>query len=210
MSVRFRKRYRFDLLVILFLCALLIFSVYLVFYQVQPMILEYASSALYQKAYFSANEIIRDIVKTNGVDYETLVEMEKGEDGRVLSLQTNAMKLNKIKTELLTRLLTTLRSEEESLIRIPVGNLTKNIFLSGRGPKLSIRVFPVQSIEAEYQNEFKSAGINQTHHRIMLQITIHTGVLYPVTHEKSKLTISVCLSEMILVGEVPDFFATVE
>lgn len=185
-------------------------SVNLIFYKVQPMIIEYASAALYQRAYWGASEIVHDIVKTNGIEYENLVDVEKDSEGKISSLQTNSMKLNQIKTELLMRLLSTLREKEESLIRIPMGNLTKNIFLSGRGPKMPIKVLPVQSIEAEYQNEFSSAGINQTHHRIMMNITIHTGILYPVEHEKSELTISVCLTEMILIGDVPDFYATVE
>jgi len=209
-GVRFRKKYRFDMFIILFLLVLLVISINLIFYKVQPMILEYASAALYQKAYLGANEIIRDIVKTEGVAYENLVDVEKDSTGKISSLQTNSMKLNQIKTELLMRLLRTLRDKEESLIRIPMGNLTKNIFLSGRGPKMPIKVLPVQSIEAEYENEFSSAGINQTHHRIMMNITIHTGILYPVEHEKTSLIISVCLAEMILVGDVPDFFATVE
>lgn len=209
-GVRFRKKYRFDLLVIFILLVLLVMSINLIFYKVQPMILEYASAALYQKAYLRANEIIHDIVKTDGVQYETLVDVEKDSQGKISSLKTNSMKLNQIKTELLMRLLITLRNKEESVIHIPMGNLTKNIFLSGRGPKMPIKVLPVQSIEAEFENKFSDAGINQTHHRIMMNITIHTGVLYPVEHEKSTLSISVCLAEMILVGEVPDFFATVE
>ena len=210
MGVRFRKKYRFDILIILILCVMLIFSINLIFYKVQPMILEYASSALYQKAYFCATEIVHDIVKNNEIEYNHLVLVEKDSRGKILSIQTDALKLNRIKTELLMRLLVLLRGKEESIIRIPMGNLTKNIFLSGRGPEIPIRALPVQSIEAEYQNEFSDAGINQTLHRIMLNITIHTGILYPVDYEESKLCMSVCIAEMILVGDVPDFYATVE
>lgn len=210
MGIRFQKNENIRG-IILFLIALLVFaSGVILFQKIHPMLFEYASSALYQKAYYSSNNIIRDLVKSEELDYETIVFIERDANGKVSSIQTDAVKLNQIKAETLARLLIMLRKEEEGVIRVPIGNLTKNIFFSGRGPKIKIKLLPVHSIEAEYHNQFTAAGINQTHHKIMMDITIHTGLLYPSHTETKDLHIDICLAETILVGEVPQFYATVE
>lgn len=210
MGIRFRKNENIRK-VILFIITFVIFtSGVLLFQKIHPMLLEYASSALYQKAYYGANNILRDLIQSEELTYDSIVSIERDADGKVSNLQTDTIKLNQIKTETLARLLVLLRKEEGENIRIPIGNLTKNIFFSGRGPKIRIKLLPVHSIEAKFSNQFTAAGVNQTHHEIMMNITIHAGILYPAHTETKDLQIDLCFAETILVGEVPQFYANVE
>ena len=47
-------------------------------------------------------------------------------------------------------------------LSIPVGSLTGSPLLAGRGPRISVRMESVGSSAARFENQFESAGINQT------------------------------------------------
>ena len=59
---------------------------------------------------------------------------------------------------------------------------------------------------ARFENEFTSAGINQTNHRIVLHIDVSVAILLPGFTTATKVSTAVTVAETVIVGGVPDTY----
>ena len=67
----------------------------------------------------------------------------------------------------------------------------------------------VTTIERKLENEFTAAGVNQTHHRIMMNITVNTYVIHAGNVTVVPYQTNVCIAESIVVGITPQTFAEI-
>ena len=86
---------------------------------------------------------------------------------------------------------------------IPLGNLTGLSSVSGWGPTVPVRVVAVAHSDAAFENTFSAAGINQTLHQVMLDITVTVRILIPGETVETVIDTRVCVAETVVVGEVP-------
>ena len=91
-------------------------------------------------------------------------------------------------------------------LSIPVGTLTGSTLLAGRGPRISVRMESVGSSSATFENEFTSAGINQTKHKIVLKIDVSASILLPGFSTAVVVSNNVTVAETVIVGSVPDTY----
>ena len=89
---------------------------------------------------------------------------------------------------------------------IPLGVLTGIDIISALGPKLPIQVISVASAEGTYRNDFSSAGINQTLHRIYLDITVTAKLLLPGSIVETVVFTPICVAETVIIGQVPQTY----
>ena len=68
---------------------------------------------------------------------------------------------------------------------------------------------PVGLVKTKIINQFDEAGINQTRHRIQLQVTVDMLSLLPGYRISSQAQCNVILAETIIVGLVPDAYTEV-
>lgn len=151
----------------------------------------------------------KELLKSE-VLYSDLVMLEKDNGGRITALRTNISKINQIKTNIMSSVQDALINLDTSEIGIPLGSLLNAEILAGRGPKIPIKLVPVGNINAEFENVFTSAGINQTRHQIILKINVNIWVVMPITRVSSSVTTSLTVAETIIVGIVPDNYAIIE
>ena len=59
----------------------------------------------------------------------------------------------------------------------------------------------------QLRNQFASAGVNQTHHQVMLDIQTHVLFITPDSYEPTEVNTSICIAETVIVGEVPQAYA---
>ena len=88
----------------------------------------------------------------------------------------------------------------------PYGNFTRNDFLSGMGPNVKLRVMPAGTVMTEFKTEFLSAGINQTRHRVYINVVCHMRVVAPFASDNVVVDNSVTVAETILIGDVPEYY----
>jgi len=85
------------------------------------------------------------------------------------------------------------------------GGIRKSLFAAG-GPKINVRVIPTGSVETDFESEFVSAGINQTRHRIYLEVKTTVGIVVPFTDKKTEITTRIPVAETVIIGDVPEFY----
>ncbi len=101
-------------------------------------------------------------------------------------------------------------SLEDMYIKIPIGNFTGNELLAGRGPKIVVKIVPVGTVSTDYKTEFISTGINQTRHRVYLEIKSKMTIIAPFTNKTVEVVDNVNVAETVLIGNVPETFYNLE
>ncbi len=146
-------------------------------------------------------------LKENADDYKDLISLQKGENGEVSAVMSNIVKINQLKARISERVQENLTLD---LIRvsIPLGNLIGGDIFSGRGTGISFKLLPYGNVVVDVSNEFTSAGINQTLHRIVLTVSAGISIVLPVSSVNATVQSGVVVAETIIVGGVPERYAT--
>lgn len=206
MDRRKRTRRRLVLVVmILFAASLLLF---LRLY-VAPMVQELSMAIVESKASTVINEAIEGELQSGEIDYDKIIYLEKDVNGTITALRTNINEINRLKTHILSEIDGMLLSLDVNEVGLPLGSLILPELFSGSGPKLPVRVMAVSTSEAEFRNVFSEAGINQTSHQIMMDVTITMTILTPVGTESVTAASTVVVAETVIVGSVPDSYVHV-
>ena len=149
--------------------------------------------------------IIADL-GTNNVSYDDLITIERNQNGTITALTTNMAAMNLLRARLIAEVLQTLSAVDVSVIQIPLGSLLDSELVWARGPSVQVRAMSVGSIVADFESEFSAAGVNQTCHRIVLDIAVPITVLLPGGEVQVPVTTQLCVAETIIVGQVPDTY----
>lgn len=66
------------------------------------------------------------------------------------------------------------------------------------------------TVETDLKSEFKEAGINQTLHRIYLEVKCNVNILTPYSTIKETIVNQVLLAEGVIVGNIPNTYYNIE
>lgn len=178
--------------------------------QLRPVLETLAQAEARNAVTAAVNSAICRELADSAVTYGEIVSVETGTDGRVTALRSNMAEMNRLRAKLLDAALEEVSGLSERSFSIPIGNLLGMDFLSGRGPGVRTEVLYAGAAEAEYENRFTAAGVNQTLHRILLNITVNIRILLPGRTLEATVTAPVCVAETVIVGQVPDTYLQLE
>jgi len=171
-----------------------------------------ANMATYQAKVFavrSVNQAMLNELDTSQVTYDDLVYISQNKDGMVTSLQSDMVKINRLREHMAQSIMDDLDHWRQQTIRVPIGTLLGNEWLSGRGPRVEIKVIPTGYVQSEVYNQFASAGINQTHHQVILQTTVQMMVILPGYSLPAETSSNICIAETVIVGTIPEAFTQI-
>lgn len=166
----------------------------------------------FARAYSMAVETINRAVKQamgQGVAYEELIDAQMDAQGRVSMLRANTMRMNELASQTALLAERELGSAENQVVEIPLGAALGVSFLSGFGPRLEVQILPVGAVHTSFDTEFETAGINQTRHKIFLNLRATVSLIVPTGSQLVEVTSTVPIAESIIVGEVPESFVDV-
>lgn len=166
----------------------------------------------FARAYSMAVETINRAVKqamAQGVTYEELIDAQMDAQGRVSMLRANTMRMNELASQTALLAERELGSAENQVVEIPLGAALGVSFLSGLGPRLEVQILPVGAVHTSFDTEFETAGINQTRHKIFLNLRATVSLIVPTGSQLVEVTSTVPIAESIIVGEVPESFVDV-
>lgn len=142
----------------------------------------------------------------NKYQYEELYKIEKDEQGNIVIIQANIAPMNNLMSDLAENIQNEFDKVERTKIKIPLGSLTGTYLLSGAGPDISIQVVIVGSIDTNVKSEFINQGINQTLHRVYVDLNCRMKILTPLKSFEKEISNQVIIAEHIIVGSIPDSY----
>lgn len=178
--------------------------------RLRPAVREYALTRASYLATKAINDAVNEELETDEIDYLDLVTLEKDDSGRVTALHTNIIKVNNLKSKMSNIIIEELSRLDTSQIAVPLGNATGIDFFSGMGPNIDIEIIPLGSASTDFKSAFSSAGINQTRHRITMEISADVTILLPRDAVTQTVTTQVNVAETVIVGIVPDSYTNIE
>lgn len=149
---------------------------------------------------------VNDAVDSGRIDYEQLVDFDKDAEGHVTALRSNMAAFNRLQASIADDILQRMAEVTSTDLAIPIGTLTGSPLLAGRGPCLRVRMQSVGTATARFDNQFSSAGINQTRHRIILDVDVHVSILLPGLTTYTKVSNEISVAETVIVGGVPETY----
>ncbi len=143
------------------------------------------------------------------VRYADLIKFGRDKNGNIVSVTTDAYYLNKIGNSIGDEIDKRINRMRSYVIKIPFSVIFNEQLINGRGPKMPLIFVMTGITTTDFENEFTAAGVNQTHHRIMMNITVNTYVVHSGSVTVVPYQTNVCIAESIVVGITPQAFAEI-
>ena len=151
-----------------------------------------------------SNEEATNVMKN--YSYEDLFTIEKDEEGNITMIQSNIIPINEIISSVAIQIQEQINSTEKNNIKIALGTFTGIKLLAGRGPYVNITVSSIGNVETDLRSEFVAQGINQTLHRVYLQVKCQVSILTPFNNTEEEITNQVLIAENVIVGKIPSTY----
>ena len=142
----------------------------------------------------------------NQYSYDDLITIVRDSSGNVKMLQTNTKNVNKIISDIPVNIINKFQEKNTSDIFIYLGSALGLKLFSAQGPKIHIKIANVGNVDTKLVSEFKSQGINQTLHRVYLNLSCEVTILTPYNTIKQMIENQVLIAESVIVGTVPDAY----
>ena len=176
---------------------------------IKPTVIAMSEARVEHMATIAMNNAVE---KTLGSDikYTDLVNILTDNNGNITMIQANTVRMNHLASDASNSTLLEITQMGDQGIEVPLGSIFNSRILAGRGPNIKIRIIPVGSVSTEFETEFENAGINQTRHKIFLNMRAQVRVVVPLGSDVVSVSAKVPISETIIVGDVPDYYVNID
>lgn len=164
-----------------------------------------ALSALKAAATEAANNAAYSVL-FSGYSYGDFVKITRDDDGNILSITTETLKMNTIARNAVSATKSNFEDISSAGVKIPLGAFTGIEALAGSGPKISVKTIPVCSVDCSFYSTLTSAGINQTKHSVYINIVSDITAVMFVRSESVTVTSEILIAENIIVGKIPSVY----
>lgn len=142
--------------------------------------------------------------------YDELFTIEKNKNGDITMIKSNVIPINEIISDIAIKIQEQIDIRGREDIEIALGSFTGFKLLAGRGPGIKITISSIGNVETDLKSEFTEQGINQTLHRVYLQVKCQVNILTPFEDITRDITNQVLLLENVIVGQIPDAYYNIE
>ena len=198
------KSLRFFLFIIL----VFLFFIYGFIYfdnKIKPAVFNIAEMRVKEIATIAVNEAIFTEFAEK-IQYDDLVRTKIDDEGNIVALQANTVLINTISSNMTLLIQNNIHNITSSQIKIPIGSILGSQILSQYGPMITLNVIPIGMTKVNFNTEFENAGINQTRHKIFLDVETYAKVIVPFNTNTINVHMTVPIAETIIVGEVPQSY----
>lgn len=175
----------------------------------KPVIMNMAESYGKMSVAKTVDDAVSKVFENEDIGYSDIVRLTFSDSGFVTAVEYNSAEINKIKLLLSRSLVSSLEKLRASKIKVPIGSVTGNAYLSGRGLNLRLRIMQSSVPVIEVISSFESEGINTVLHRIIIRITVETEAYLPPRRVSFTLTQDFVIAQTIIVGDIPSGYADI-
>lgn len=192
----------YRLIILIMILVLFNSILYLFNKRILPTVLSIGEVKMKSEAIRIINEETMKVYEEN-FKYDDIINIEKDDEGNIKMIRSDTVKQNTLVSKVVLSCDEKLSELGEIGVKIPLGYLTNNIMFYKLGPKINIKMQEIGSIETSYESIFESAGINQTRHKIYLNLKATIRVIVPLNSKDVEITSQIPISDTIIVGEIP-------
>lgn len=170
---------------------------------ISPIILNSADMEMKNRTVEIINRTVLENCQKNFM-YEDIININKDECGNINMIKADTIKLNKLACDVALESQNRLKEFGVKGVKLPASYIFKNNIISFFGPSIKVKMQPIGYTETKYISEFTSAGINQTNHKISMEVITNIRIIIPLNSKDIEVKKQVPISETIIVGKVPE------
>ena len=199
----FKLMNKFKLLIVI-IFFILIFILIVFLYSSYPIFKASCETAAASKSTKIMNE---EVTKVMGeYSYSDLISIQKDKNERIVLIEANIVPINEIVSKIISNLQNQIDNMPRTTVYINMGSVTGISILKNIGPKFNIELETAGIVKANLKTEFKPLAINQTLHKIYIELETKIGILTPLSTFSKEITTNVLLTEAVIVGDVPSTY----
>lgn len=202
-----RKRTKKTIKTAIIVC-IAVFIFYTVMQSIEPVLDRLCINKAKSIATMISNEDATKVMEN--YTYDDIITIHKDESNQINMVESNVIIMNEIISNVAAVIQKDLDELDSQDLYIRLGTFTGSKLLSGRGPKVPIRISSIGNVETDFKSEFISAGINQTLHRVYLEVRCNVSILTPFKTIEEEIVNQVILAENIIVGTIPQSYYNLE
>ena len=142
--------------------------------------------------------------------YTDLIHIEKDNNGNVTFMQANTVLINKLIARIVSNIQKRLDNSPTATVFINYGSISGITMLKNFGPKFEIELEAAGKTRTKLSSEFESINVNQSIHRLYLEIITSFGILTPIGSFGHEAETKVLLTEAVIVGDIPQTYYNLE
>ena len=174
--------------------------------KLRPVVAQLAAAQTQNTMTSVVEQAVAQDLASRQVSYQDLVDIQRDSSGAVTALTTDVAQMNLLRSELVSVILDALNGVDLSTIQVPLGSLIHIDLIWARGPAIRVQSMAVGTVSAEFESELTSAGVNQTLHRIWMDISVPMTVLLPGAEVEVPVHTRLPVAETVIVGKVPEAY----
>ena len=193
----------FVLILLLILSILIILNTY--WKSTLPTLLDITQAKISAQTVLVINQAVTTSFQDTDV-FGDLISIQRDNDGNIILLTANSLQANKLARQ--TAIVSQQRLDQlaKEQIEVPFGTISGIPLFSEMGPEITITVTPIGAVNCTFTSTFESVGINQTLHRMFIQVECKMDLIIPQMHHTMECVVPILVSESIIIGKVPQTY----
>ena len=199
-----RSRSKKNLIIIVLIFFVIVSSFYYLNIML-PIIKTYGKAETEAAAEVAVNMAVSNVINRT-LNYDTLIDINYGSTGEIISFSANQYEINTITREIVKETQYLMNNLSTDGLNIKLGTFLGVPFFIERGPNVNLKLMPIGAVKGEFKSEFSSVGINITKHSLFLYINTHISIVLPIKNYEVQTSTQILLAESIIVGKVPEVY----
>lgn len=195
----------FTTFICIFFALAIALALWIYWKSMTPAILDIAESRLTAETTRVINEAVCSVLAERD-NYNDFITIDKNGDGEIILLSANSAVVNTLARKTAVLAQSKINAIVGYDVNIPLGTLSGIPLLAEKGPDVNINVTPIGTVSCEFTSTFETAGINQTLHRIYINVNSSIDIIIPTSHKVVASSTPILLCESVIVGKVPQTF----
>ena len=193
----------FVLILLLVLSILIVLNTY--WKSTLPTLLDITQAKISAQTVLVINQAVTTSFQDTDV-FADLISIQRDNDGNIILLTANSLQANKLARQ--TAIVSQQRLDQlaKEQIEVPFGTISGIPLFSEMGPEITITVTPIGAVNCTFTSTFESVGINQTLHRMFIQVECKMDLIIPQMHHTMECVVPILVSESIIIGKVPQTY----
>ncbi|TFB24269.1 sporulation protein YunB [Filobacillus milosensis] len=213
----------------------IIFSVWIINKGIEPTLIDIAERLTGQYAREAINEAVSKRI-VQQLDVDELIQVEKNEDGNIVSMGWNSVVVNTVIRNATFRVQNYLKRLErgerpigdsldfdldeeeqiieedetvnnEALVEIPIGQATGNALLANLGPKVPVHFSVIGEVQPDFITDVQEYGINNAMINIEIEVKVNVQIVIPFSTKTTEVVTRIPVDTRVIQGLVPNFYS---
>ena len=199
-----RRKIRIKPYILVIISILIISNLFIYFFEkrIFPTALQISETMVKAKTVDLISETSIELFNDE-FSYDDMVIIDKDSNNNINLMQVNTVKLNYLTSKLAIECNEKLQEMDQIGVKVPLGWISENSILYNLGPNITVKIEPIGNMNVSYESKFESAGINQTRHKIYLNVETKVRTKVPFHSQEIEVICQIPIAENIIVGKTP-------